>query len=47
MDALTYIIAFMVAIAAGWAGYFLGNFFPLFGKQENARKPARQLESRL
>ena len=37
MDALTYIIAFMVAIVAGWAGYFLGNFFPVFGKAKKRK----------
>ena len=38
MDALTYIIAFMVAILAGWAGYFLGNFFPVFGKAKKRKE---------
>jgi hypothetical protein len=37
MDALTYIVAFMVAIVAGWAGYFLGNFFPVFGKAKKRK----------
>ena len=37
MDALTYIIAFMVAIVAGWVGYFLGNFFPVFGKAKRIK----------
>lgn len=45
MDALTYIIAFMVAIIFGWIGYFLGNFFPVFGrakKIKDAKKAAGQ-----
>lgn len=32
MDALTYIVAMMAALVFGWVGYFLGNFFPVFGK---------------
>ena len=38
MDALTYIIAFMVAIIAAWVGYFLGNFFPVFGKAKRIKQ---------
>ena len=37
MDALTYIIALMAAIVAGWIGYFLGNFFPVFGKAKRIK----------
>ena len=37
MDALTYIIALMAAIVAGWVGYFLGNFFPVFGKAKRIK----------
>lgn len=39
MDALNSIAVAMAAIAFTWVGYFLGNFFPFFGK---AKK--RQLE---
>lgn len=38
MDALTYIIALMAAIVAGWVGYFLGNFFPVFGKAKRIKE---------
>jgi hypothetical protein len=41
MDALTYIIALMTAIVFTWVGYFLGNFFPIFGQAKKARQ-ARQ-----
>ena len=37
MDALTYIISFMVAIIFGWIGYFLGNFFPVFGRAKKIK----------
>lgn len=37
MDALTYIIAFMAAIVALWVGYFIGNYFPVFGKAKRIK----------
>jgi hypothetical protein len=37
MDALTYIIAFMAAIVALWVGYFIGNFYPVFGKAKKIK----------
>lgn len=41
MDAITYIIALMVAIVFGWIGYFLGNFFPVFGKAKKMKDANR------
>lgn len=41
MDAITYIIALMVAIVFGWIGYFLGNFFPVFGKAKKIKETNR------
>lgn len=38
MDALTYIVAMMAALVFGWAGYFLGNFFPVFGKAKKLKQ---------
>jgi hypothetical protein len=32
VDALNTIVIGMAAIAFGWIGYFIGNFFPVFGK---------------
>jgi hypothetical protein len=37
MDALTYLIAFMAAIVALWVGYFIGNFYPVFGKAKKIK----------
>ncbi len=41
MDAITYIVALMVAIVFGWVGYFLGNFFPVFGKAKKIKEANR------
>lgn len=41
MDAITYIVALMVAIVFGWLGYFLGNFFPVFGKAKKIKEANR------
>lgn len=41
MDAITYIVAFMAAIVFGWVGYFLGNFFPVFGKAKKIKDANR------
>jgi len=38
MDALTYIVAMMAALVFGWIGYFLGNFFPVFGKAKKLKQ---------
>ena len=38
MDALTYLIAFMAAIVALWVGYFIGNFYPVFGKAKKLKE---------
>lgn len=38
MDALTYIVAMMAALVFGWLGYFLGNFFPVFGKAKKLKQ---------
>jgi len=38
MDALTYIVAMMAALVFGWVGYFLGNFFPVFGKAKKLKQ---------
>lgn len=42
MDALTYIIALMTAIVFTWVGYFLGNFFPVFGQARKARQARKE-----
>jgi hypothetical protein len=38
MDALTYIVAMMAALVFGWVGYFIGNFFPVFGKAKKLKQ---------
>lgn len=38
MDSLTYFIAFLAAIVALWVGYFVGNFFPVFGKAKRIKE---------
>lgn len=38
LDALTYIVAMMAALIFGWVGYFLGNFFPVFGKAKKLKQ---------
>lgn len=37
MDSLTYFVAFLTAIVAIWVGYFIGNFFPVFGKAKKMK----------
>lgn len=41
MDALTYIVALMAALVFGWVGYFIGNFFPVFGKAKKLKQANR------
>jgi len=43
MDALTYIVAMMAALVFGWIGYFLGNFFPVFGKAKKLKQTNQAL----
>ena len=43
MDALTYIVAMMAALIFGWIGYFLGNFFPVFGKAKKLKQTNQAL----
>ncbi len=43
MDALTYIVAMMAALVFGWIGYFLGNFFPVFGKAKKLKQANQAL----
>lgn len=47
MDALNYIAIAMAAIAFTWVGYFLGNFFPTFGKAKRLQIERKDVGQKL
>jgi hypothetical protein len=46
MDQLTVIAVVMSAILFTWVGYFIGNFFPIFGKKQTGTRVERSSAER-